>query len=400
MSAHLPSAPWGRILSLSVLFLTALPAQAEVVMTFGGDFNLTQNRAFASPEIATKHDRRATWDQLYAGIAPLLDGHLNFANVETVVSPNAALQAIPEQTFAFRAHPQGIDAAIRYGFNMFSMANNHTGDYGIQGIVDTIQSMEQLSAGRPVFWSGVAMTRAEALRPALIPVRTSRGTVTIAFLSMTAIMRYDYRARDNRAGVLRFYDESDFRDGMRALREVRADYRVLSVHWGREGSVEVQPEQRRWAHRALSEGDVDLLLGHHPHRVQPVERVGHRLIYYSLGNYLMLGAANLNGRSTEHNYGLMGKVYLSYDASLGRLVPQAAEAIPLTELHFISRPLTGNAAHERISSLNAITQRQFGSAGLRFTVGHGKGSACLGDRPEARGARVCAQAAGQRRSMP
>lgn len=390
MSTNLPRLRGLSFAVLSTALSFASSAKAELVITFGGDLNLTQSRAYASPSEATKHASKASWSKLFSGLAPELTGHLNFANLETVVSANADLADVPEQKYAFRAHPKGVEAAIKHGFNVFSMANNHSGDYGQAGIEDTIRSMNELTWGREVYTSGLGMSRAEALQPTMIRVPTNQGVMTVAFIAMTGVMRYDYRARDNRAGVLHFYTEADFKAAMKALREAPADYRILSVHWGREGSIEIETEQRRWAHRALKEGDVDLILGHHPHRVRPVERVGHRLIYYSLGNYLMIGAANLNGLSNEHNYGLMGKLYLSFDQQQRRLVPQAAEVLALTDLHFIAKPLKGAAAQARLQSLNAITARQLGDSGLRFSLGSDRGATCLSSRPEKRAASICA----------
>lgn len=69
------------------------------------------------------------------------------------------------------------------------------------------------------------------------------------------------------------------------LRESRADIRIVSVHWGDEYVAAPSPAQRRIGH-ALVEAGAQLIVGHHPHVLQPVERVGSAVIAYSLGNFV------------------------------------------------------------------------------------------------------------------
>jgi poly-gamma-glutamate synthesis protein (capsule biosynthesis protein) len=379
--------------SILSLFLASLffvsTVRAEMVLTFGGDLNLNQSRGYITSQGTQKWEARATWQQLFAGLVPYLNGHLNFANLETVVSDRTDL---PEKIlkdsngndkslkYVFRAHPHGVEYAAMAGFNVMSLSNNHSGDYGTQGIRETLTHMDSLTGQVDLHVAGLGWTREQALRPTLIPVRTAVGTYTVAFMAMSGVMPYDYRAGDGRPGVLSFYTKSDFRDAMKALREARADYRILSVHWGREGRVNFDQEQRPWALRALKDGNVDLFLGHHPHRVHPVERVGDRLIFYSLGNYLMVGGASLDKLPNDHNYGLMGRLYLNFDTTKRRLVPQALEALPITEMHFRARPLKGSAAKARIGALNMHSTNQLGNKAVEFSLGNQGGFVCLGEK--------------------
>lgn len=386
---------FGFAVAMSVL-LGVQSAKAEFVITFGGDVNLNQSRMQASPRGTTKYGQSYTWPELFSGIAPLLNGNLNFANIETVVSDQKELKEAPspsnsERTYVFKAPPEGIAYGLQIGFNLLSLANNHTADYGISGITETIFHIYELARSYRFWESGISASRAEVVRPAVSTVRTAQGDVKVAFLAMTAVHGNLERsnARELGVGILSFYNESDFKAAMKALRETPANYRILSVHWGREGTTKIEPRQREWAYRALKEGNIDLILGHHPHRVHPVEKVGNRVIFYSLGNYVMVGGANLNQKGPAEDYGLMGRLYLSMDPATGKLVPQAIEAIPLTDVHAAAKPMATAKANERIDVLNGLGRSQLGESTLIFQKSKLGGRKCLGQNPGAKAQALC-----------
>lgn len=385
-----------KIAAAMSLVMGVQSAHAELVITFGGDVNLNQSRAQASPSGTSKYGKSYTWPELFAGVAPLLNGNLNFANIETVVSDQKVLPEAPspgnnERTYVFKAPPEGIAYGLQIGFNLLSLANNHTADYGTMGMMETIFHIYELARSYRFWESGVSASRNEAAKPAVATVRTAQGDVKVAFLAMTAVHGSLERsnAREMGMGILSFYNETDFKAAMKALRETPANYRILSVHWGREGKTQIEPRQREWAYRALKEGNVDLILGHHPHRVHPVERVGDKVIFYSLGNYVMVGAANLNQKGPAEDYGLMGRLYLSLDPTTGKLVPQAVEAIPLTDVHAAAKPMTTAKANERIDVLNGLGRAQVGSSALIFQKSRLGGQKCLGQNPGVKARKVC-----------
>ncbi len=81
--------------SLILLGLIPQRARAELVITFGGDFSLNQNGQETRPDATRVRGKWIKWEDLMAGIAPLWDGDLNFANLETVVSSNPAIPGSP-----------------------------------------------------------------------------------------------------------------------------------------------------------------------------------------------------------------------------------------------------------------------------------------------------------------
>ncbi|RZA06076.1 MAG: CapA family protein [Proteobacteria bacterium] len=392
LAAH--SAPARAELSLTFGGATTLlaahsaPARAELSLTFGGDMNFNSSRVAPRPDGAKKGGKVYSFKSLLAGIAPYLDGDINFANVETVISE----RDLPDTrgTFVFNSHPNAIRAATDAGFNLFNLANNHIGDHGQAGMDETLRNMGALAKERGFAWGGLGADREDALEPVVFTTRTATGTYRIAFLAMTGVANTPTQATANKPGVLYLRDPQDFKDAMKKMAAVRADYKILSFHWGTEGKATLDGGQRALYQRALREGDADLILGHHPHRVRPVEHVGDKVIFYSLGNYLMLGAANINAQSDVLDYGLLGKLHLEYDAAKKRLVAQAAEMIPIYDMHLNPKALGKDEATRRVKALNSVGKGQLGADNVEFRVNRkGFGSSCLGSNPGARAAVIC-----------
>ena len=361
-------------------------AQAELTLTFGGDVNFTSSRETPQADEATKGGRVMSFQSVLAGIADLIDGDLNFANLETVVTDRSDLPDTGGR-FVFSTHPKAVETAISAGINLFSLANNHAGDHGPEGMLETLRNMDDLARHHHIYYSGLGLERDQVLTPKVFTVSTQTGQYVVAFLAMTAISNTPSQAGDNRLGVAYIQDKRDFDEAMRRMAAVRADYKILSVHGGTEGSITVDGWQRTLYRQALVQGDIDLVLGAHPHRVRPADRVGEKLIFYSLGNYAMLGAANINGGGVNMDYGLLGKVYLDWNANRTRLVAKAAEAIPLVDMHISPHKFNANEGYRRIQALNGQASSQLGSSALLFAPdSNGEGSVCLSD--EGRGPRA------------
>src|SRR5512133_275488 len=214
---------------------------------------------------------------LWADLVPLFQGaDLAFGNLETPVAPTAGRPGVP---FQFNA-PAALPAALRAsGFTVLSTANNHAFDQGAKGVRETLDRLraEQLVA----VGSGEDRIRAEAVQV------VERQGLKVAFLGFTDLFNVDL----NRRATEPWVRPLDLEPAMSAVREARAraDLVVVSVHWGNEYQRQPTKRQRDIAKR-LVEAGCDLLLGHHPHVLQPAEIVeaGGRkaLVAYSLGNFI------------------------------------------------------------------------------------------------------------------
>jgi hypothetical protein len=201
---------------------------------------------------------------------------------------------------------------------------------------------------------------------------------TVAFAAI-GITDESFSTTSSWTGILSYRNNFDYDLVLKSLRAANADLKILSVHSGVEMKTTTEKDPRVRLERALQEGDVDLVLGHHPHVVRPVSFIDGRAIFYSLGNYLMLGAADIGGKGLGLDDGLFARANYGWDASRKRLRLQATEVIPLANMHLLPKPLGVRAAAERVSYLNRLSASDLGVAkGMQFRVrSDGSGVACV-----------------------
>ena len=359
----------------------------ELVVTFGGDVCL--NRSRLTPEASgTRFGATLmTWPKLTRAIRKQTNGDLNFVNLETVVS-DKPLSSV-QKKYAFLSHPDGVDYLVRMGINLMSTANNHAYDYGEQGAHSTLRHLARIKRRHPkLHYAGLGSNEKQAAAVQVFRVRGYR--VAFAAIGNLTNMNKAHRAGPHKAGTLGIRYEKDWLQVLDNLRRVKADYKILSAHLGVERSVRLDPGQRAKYEQALKRAGVDLVIGHHPHVVRPVQKQGRKLIFYSLGNYLIRGARNMAPFPDRLDYGLFGRVYLNFDVKRGRLVATAVEAIPMTEMHAVSTPMKPTEAARRIAVLNQISKAQLGAAALKLRArSDGSGIACLGGPYGPRAKRAC-----------
>jgi poly-gamma-glutamate synthesis protein (capsule biosynthesis protein) len=216
---------------------------------------------------------RALWED----VEPLIRGaDIAFANLETPVAPTSG---VPGRPFRFNA-PAELPAALRAsGFTVLSTANNHAYDQGADGVLETLRRLraEHLV---PV---GTGATRPEAEQPQVVQAKGLR----VAFLGFTDLYNINLNSKASGPWV-RGLDPAAAADAVRAAR-AQADAVVVSIHWGLEYQHTPLARQREVAQQLCAAG-ADLILGTHPHVLQPVELLtsgGHRtLVAYSLGNFV------------------------------------------------------------------------------------------------------------------
>ncbi len=250
-------------------------------------------------------DHRSPGDEggfgwLWSPIADLLAGaDLTFANLETPVAPRSGQGS---RSFVFNAPPALVSALKRAGVDLVSVANNHVFDQGRAGFEETLAHLGAL--GMAYVGGGEAGREAG---PRLVEVNGLR----LAFLGYS----YGFNQAGNdcppatgarpclRASVL---------DGDRATADVRsaaaqADAVIVSVHWGVEYTGQPREAEVALARRLADAGAL-VVLGHHPHVLQPIElhatpdgRMA--LIAYSLGNFVSNQSRNYVHGVTPENVG-------------------------------------------------------------------------------------------------
>jgi poly-gamma-glutamate synthesis protein (capsule biosynthesis protein) len=203
-----------------------------------------------------------------------------FGNLESLVSDKGRRMRI---LCAFRADPRAIEGLTYAGFDVLSVANNHIGDYGRTAMKDNFEGLEQ--AG--IDYVGGGFSRKEAHSPV---IKNIKGT-KIAYLAYTKVVECylswwiarGWIARRNLSGTAWLTRRNLREDILEAKKQ--ADLVIVSMHFGREYRSQPTLRQRKYAHLAIDYG-ADLVIGHHPHVVQPIEAYKGGYIAYSLGNFV------------------------------------------------------------------------------------------------------------------
>jgi poly-gamma-glutamate synthesis protein (capsule biosynthesis protein) len=175
----------------------------------------------------------------------------------------------------FSSDRRHLDGLARAGLDYVSIANNHIGDAGRNGILQTIANLEK--AGLET--SGAGRNLAEAREPALLEA----NGVQVAILSYDAIARY-YHAAKERAGSAPLSLKS-VREDVTKAREAGADVVIVFPHWGVEYRATPFANQQKLARRIIDAG-ADMVIGNHAHWAGAVEVRKGKPIWYALGNFV------------------------------------------------------------------------------------------------------------------
>jgi poly-gamma-glutamate synthesis protein (capsule biosynthesis protein) len=360
--------------------------ETQVTLVLAGDTGLNGSFQPVHAGFGTKHGMRLAWADATPFIAREIDGDINFANLETVVTDRNDLSA-NMKLFGFRTHPSGVRHLMQIGLNAFSTANNHSMDFGLDGARETLRQLND--AG--VVHAGLGTNRSTARTPRLMVIKGR--SFALGALGIIG-SGYGSPAEDEeRVGHLS-YSTRDFDEGVRALSASGADFRILSVHYGAEFEVNTAPGDRARLSGALAQG-VDLVVGHHHHVANGVEIVDGKAVFYGLGNFLHWGTQDMSRFDICRDYGLVARVHLA--AVPGeRLGVRAIEALPITQMHKTPRRMAADDSAARVHVLNHLAKR-FGSSGVRFAVqADGSGLYCAAGSERldgAIGARCAAQPA-------
>ena len=197
---------------------------------------------------------------------------LTVGNLECVVS---TLGRPEPKEFTFEANPAGFRRLVAAGFDIVSLANNHSGDYGKDAFVDMLQHLPSYEI-TPL---GGGANLAAAHQPVIRTLRTT----TVAFLAYCEIGPENFQATATTPGHA-WLDPDMMRADIARVRR-QADFVVVFTHWGIEYQPVETDHQQAMARLAIDAG-ADFVVGAHPHVIQPYEMYNGKPIVYSLGNFV------------------------------------------------------------------------------------------------------------------
>lgn len=250
--------------------LAAAPApveeSSELEIVFTGDVNLGARVGDAI--------RANGPDWVWSSVRPVLESaDLAVVNLECAITTGGNAQV---KEFTFRGDPSSLPAMRDAGVDIAGLANNHAADFGRDALVETVAHLRD--AGISPVGAGSDISKAWE------PLVVERNGVKVGFLSVTRIMPHNFAAGPGLAGVASAYDRARLQKAIRTLDPV-VDHVIVLIHWGVETTTAPVAYQSELADLMISSG-ADLIVGHHPHRLQPVETVGRALVAWSLGNFV------------------------------------------------------------------------------------------------------------------
>ncbi|MFW5868930.1 MAG: CapA family protein [Armatimonadota bacterium] len=197
----------------------------------------------------------------------LRSADITFANLECPLAtsgPHAPSDCI------FRADPRAVDVLLDGGVDVVTLANNHTLDAGVAGLMSTLDHLDR--AG--IAYCGAAREREAAWEPCLFEV----NDVTLGFVGCTDLsFQHGSWAKVDDA-------TTKFAERVRSAKE-QCELLVVTLHWGNEYQSVPTERQRTVAHAAVEAG-ADLVIGHHPHTLQGIGSHHGSPILYSVGNFV------------------------------------------------------------------------------------------------------------------
>ena len=218
-------------------------------------------------------------------IKPLLkDYDLKYYNQETILGGvELGLSNYPR----FNSPYEVGDAFIDAGFNLVSLATNHTMDKGETGVIN---SLNYWNSKDNVYTAGSYLSKEDRDK---VIIKEING-ITYSFFSYTTWTN-GLETPLGKEYLNNVYDPVKVKEDIEKVRD-QVDVVIVAMHWGTEYSTAVSSTQQEIANYLASLG-VDIIIGSHPHVVEPIAFIGKTMVIYSLGNFIsdQVGVERLTG---------------------------------------------------------------------------------------------------------
>lgn len=292
------------------IFFTSHVFARDINLVFGGD--ATFGGHYAS--IAKESVRDPAWS--FRNIKNILES----ADLVMVNCENAITEADKKapKKFNFKMRPEQTEIFKHNNIGLVTIANNHVYDYGKEGLLDTIANLDKF---------GIEHVGAGAnLEQARIPVEKIINGKRLFFL---AYGNYSPATAISPGVVYR--NPAYVIEDIRRAKANGSDLVIINFHWGVERSTCPTKGDQSLAHLAIDSG-ADIIIGHHPHVIQPVEIYKKKIIAYSLENFIFGGNSNgpkegmlIKVKISPENALSYEKIILSINPKITRYQPKIKE---------------------------------------------------------------------------
>lgn len=270
---------------------------------------------------AAKNDEGYDFSYMFQDVRPYLEkADITIGNLETTIAISEdEISGYPK----FKSPIQFLEALVYSGFDIITTANNHSLDGDVEGIKHTLDSLDKYG------FMHVGTARSKKERDDVLIVE--RKGIRLAFLS------YTYGCNGNEFNIenkdldylVNIKNMDSMKKDIKAAKDKEADAIIVSMHWGEEGQLEPNEEQKHVANMLFNEG-VNVILGSHPHVIQKMQfhnkssedKVGKSFVVYSMGNFLS------NQQKRYNDTGLIVNLEITKNFDTNSVTVSKADYIP------------------------------------------------------------------------
>lgn len=228
-------------------------------------------------------------DYPWLGIRDILSSaDITVGNLECAVS-DKSYKPIPDKQYTFLASPEALAGMQNSGINVVTLANNHILDFGAGAMGDTLALLKEY---------GISYTGAgKDIKQAAAPVLIEKNGLKVGVLAFSFVFPEGWWvAGSKHLGIASGYDHDLVYRSVEEL-NATADLTIVSLHWGEELAEQPTNKEKNIAHKLVDLG-ADIILGHHPHVLQGLEKYKHGLICYSAGNFIFTQSRDVRARQS------------------------------------------------------------------------------------------------------
>ena len=269
-----------------------------------------------------------------------------FANLESQLTDQKGETQHPQYNLIFCGPPQGAQSLKQAGFNIVSTANNHAFDYKLRALKETIRNLGE---------AGISFVGTNAHgNSRFAPVFIEKNGIRFGFAAYTLFVN----SKKGWRGYISDFDTARIRRELRILRD-SSDVVVASYHGGKEYVDRPDVETDRHL-KFLADAGADVVLGHHPHVPQGIERYNGSWIFKSLGNFVFYQPQL---EWTQKSFGVRLKV----EKNNSRVRINAVSVLPLRasrQPSFSLTPLEVEQVRVRLQKLSNVELRSGSNAAV------------------------------------
>lgn len=308
---------------------TPTPKCAEITFSFAGDVTLCSDliNQNSARNFFTVYERVQNDSYFFANVLPYFqEDDITLVNLEGTFSDGGTRK---DKTYAFRAPTSYVNILTSGSIEAVSLGNNHSSDYGQESYEDTLTTLDD---------AGILHAK-----DADICYTTVKDTK----IAMISIYYFPLGFDGSKAMI-----ESTIKEA----KEQNAALLIISFHWGVEGDTNVNSTQQALAHYAVDCG-ANVVIGHHPHVLQAIEKYNGAYIVYSLANFCFGGNTNPKDKDTmifQQTFTLLeDELQLTDDV---RIIPCSISSVESPN-NYQPTPQTGEEAERIMGRINTYSQK-------------------------------------------